>query len=750
MEKAKKIITRALLVLMMVTTIGVPTRVEASSNIKYYQTVKNSVPIWSSASSKSTKKRTIGSTGTVLKVVDSKKNSAGNLWYKLEDGNWVYSGNVKAHSHSYSGGRCTAVGCGYEYPLELKQITAKQYTVIKDGGAPIWDRPYSNNTNLLRRAPKGSTVTLTHKVTNKAGNLWYKLSDGGYIYSGNVELKKIMYTLTLNNNGGEGPNTPISCEEGKKVKIPSVKTSKVGYVLSGWADSKKATKPKYKTGSEIKLNSDMKLYAVWTECKHPKYASGVCTTCKYEYKLKVKKLNNTEYTVTKKDSAPVWNKPYSDSTQVYRKNKGEKVIVNGSVKNAQGNLWYRLDDGNWIYSGNVTNKVQVVLSYDANGGSGAPGKQNTYAGETVYISSSIPKREGYLFLGWDPSAKASKPKYTSGSSFKIDGNMTLYAIWTKVYSNLNDITYADNAIVDVLKGGKVEKKKNGGQEYFVVTKDKKSVYILASAFNQKVDNKKNNAALNDVCTRLGEAASLKKSKSEDYYKHSFSQYDLYPTGYHETHHRWTITHFYIGAASETEYGRVTVKKIEDINLDYVEYQALPMNGGLNMPSSKAPELYINTDNTSEYIPQIIVDTNNDADAYFNWVDFEVKGLGKQKEVSISDCIEIAGKVYSMIEDVFTSNPIKGAYKILKDFMSIHDTAEKLSEKKSEEHSFDTIYFDSDNDTNAQTCGNNSCVLLSMVKLKSPVKLYEKSDYIEMDYALIRLDTSKPINISINF
>jgi len=64
-----------------------------------YETVKDNVPVWSEASSKSTQKYRIEYEGTIVEVTSSKTNSAGNLWYKLTDGNWVFSGNVKKHSH---------------------------------------------------------------------------------------------------------------------------------------------------------------------------------------------------------------------------------------------------------------------------------------------------------------------------------------------------------------------------------------------------------------------------------------------------------------------------------------------------------------------------------------------------------------------------------------------------------------------------------------------------------------------------
>ena len=67
------------LVLALVLFCGMfPTEAYAAS-YTYYQTAKADVPIWTEASSKSTRARTIAQKGTVVKVTGSTKNSSGNI-----------------------------------------------------------------------------------------------------------------------------------------------------------------------------------------------------------------------------------------------------------------------------------------------------------------------------------------------------------------------------------------------------------------------------------------------------------------------------------------------------------------------------------------------------------------------------------------------------------------------------------------------------------------------------------------------
>ena len=92
----------------------------------------------------------------------------------------------------------------------------------------------------------------------------------------------------------------------------------------------------------------------------------------------------------------------------------------------------KLDEATWHYNSKVTDMPQNAvysLSYNANGGSGAPGNQ-TGSGY-VSISNSTPSRSGYTFLGWAESAGATSAKYGAGSLFNLDKDITLYAVWQK-------------------------------------------------------------------------------------------------------------------------------------------------------------------------------------------------------------------------------------------------------------------------------------------------------------------------------
>ena len=77
-------------------------------------------------------------------------------------------------------------------------------------------------------------------------------------------------------------------------------------------------------------------------------------------------------------------------------------------------------------------KASYAVSYNANGGSGAPSSQTKWHGETLALSSTEPTRSGYTFSGWNTASDGSGTSYAAGASYTGNATLALYAKWTAV------------------------------------------------------------------------------------------------------------------------------------------------------------------------------------------------------------------------------------------------------------------------------------------------------------------------------
>ena len=80
-----------------------------------------------------------------------------------------------------------------------------------------------------------------------------------------------------------------------------------------------------------------------------------------------------------------------------------------------------------------------TISYNANGGSNAPGNQSKIENKSISLSSSKPTRDGYTFVNWNTKKDGSGTTYKAGASYKDNADLTLYAQWriNKVYIKLD-------------------------------------------------------------------------------------------------------------------------------------------------------------------------------------------------------------------------------------------------------------------------------------------------------------------------
>ena len=80
-----------------------------------------------------------------------------------------------------------------------------------------------------------------------------------------------------------------------------------------------------------------------------------------------------------------------------------------------------------------------TVSYNANGGTGAPAAQTKVHGEALTLSSVVPTRSQYVFDGWS-TTQGGQVEYQPGDSYTTNAAVILYAVWHLAGATLDSVT----------------------------------------------------------------------------------------------------------------------------------------------------------------------------------------------------------------------------------------------------------------------------------------------------------------------
>ena len=111
--------------------------------------------------------------------------------------------------------------------------------------------------------------------------------------------------------------------------------------------------------------------------------------------------------------------------------QGWATSASGSVVYAAG-ANYTANASDTLYA--IWKANTYTVTYNANGGSGAPSNQTKTYGVTLKLSETEPTRTNYNFLGWGTSAASTTVAYAPGANYTGNAAITLYAIWELAYS----------------------------------------------------------------------------------------------------------------------------------------------------------------------------------------------------------------------------------------------------------------------------------------------------------------------------
>ena len=156
-------------------------------------------------------------------------------------------------------------------------------------------------------------------------------------------------------------------------------------------------------------------------------------------------------------TATIDGKQVASGTYAVNGVTGTKLLASGSVTIAKQSSSRAVPFGctmdmnlTWsgVYKGRVSASssfsiggvTTYTISYNANGGSGAPSSQTKIHGKNIALATYSPRRTGYKFAGWSSTANGAV-QWSAGGTYSTNANATLYAVWTP---NTYTITYNAN------------------------------------------------------------------------------------------------------------------------------------------------------------------------------------------------------------------------------------------------------------------------------------------------------------------
>ena len=301
----------------------------------------------------------------------------------------------------------------------------------------VWSKityTVSYNANGGSGAPSAQTktygvdLTLSSTKPTRTGytfKTWNTSSDGtgtsyspGGKYTANAgatlyaQWKINTWSVTYDANGGSGAPSAQTKTYGTALTLSSTKPTRTGYTFKTWNTSSDGTGTSYAPGASYTTNGALKLYAIWTintwtVSYNANGGTGAPSSQTKTYgtalTLSTTKPTRTGYTFKN------WNTAKDGSGTSYA--AGASYTGNAALT-----LYAQWTINTW------------TVSYNANGGSGAPASQTKTYGQTLTLSSTKPTRTGYTFKGWATSASGAVV-YAAGGSYTANAAATLYAVW---------------------------------------------------------------------------------------------------------------------------------------------------------------------------------------------------------------------------------------------------------------------------------------------------------------------------------
>lgn len=340
---------------------------------------------------------------------------------------------------TYAFGRTTELATIY-FPDTLTTIKANLFSSYLSGGPT----PIKKTAYFYGDAPE---------YTSTGNNLYFSQIYYQYGMSGwttptwnniNAEPFEEMSpdvmpdTIFYDANGGTGAPTEQVKSAGGGIILSGAVPTRQGYTFLGWAYTSTATEPKYQPSDYYEGFGDIVLYAVWK-------ANTYTVTYDANGGTNAPETQNKEHGTTLVLSEQV-------PTRTHYRFLGWATYATAQTVTYEPGASFTTNEDTTLYA--VWEAITYTVTYDTNGGNDAPTAQTKRAGETLTLTSAIPAKLGYTFLGWAIAADSKEVDYTAGGSYEADADVTFYAVWERSVSADAPVVTLSGA--EVAPGGTVK------------------------------------------------------------------------------------------------------------------------------------------------------------------------------------------------------------------------------------------------------------------------------------------------------
>lgn len=367
---------------------------------------------------------------------DKNDNSSSTTY----DNNWSTSTSQRFLNNKYYNGNNTGTvtyysgaSGGTSTSLNMSNIGLKNdstrnmiaNTTLKIGG---WSS-YSIFPHQVYEYERGTTVYSGRPTTwyGKIGLMY--LSDYGY--ATDIELcQQNLYNYEntncknnnwLFNNNSQWSIVHVSNSQGKSFSI----------TISGWVSTSNATYSQASIRPTIFLYKNVLFESGTGTIDNPyKISSGTSTNLDDPIPNYTIMYNANNGSGAPSSQTKVQNVDVTLSTTVPTRSgyqfAGWNTSANGSGTSYAAGAVYSENSNVTLYA---QWKQVFTITYNANGGSGAPSDQSKVQGDTITLSTNKPTKTGNTFTGWNTSSGGSGTSYATGATYSADSSITLYAQW---------------------------------------------------------------------------------------------------------------------------------------------------------------------------------------------------------------------------------------------------------------------------------------------------------------------------------